>query len=73
MECAAKAMARLRAADIQAMIGATVRRALQGQAAAGPQQPPAREERGAEHGGHLGERRFHRIDKFEGAESQWKE
>ena len=73
MECAAKAMAMLSAADIQAMIEATVRGALQGQAAAGPQQPPAREERGAGHGGHLDERHFRRIDKFEGAESKWKE
>ena len=66
-------MAMLSAADIQAMIEATVRGALQGQAAAGPQQPPAREERGAGHGGHLDERHFRRIDKFEGAESKWKE
>ena len=73
MECAAKAMAMLSAADIQAMIEATVRGALQGQAAAGPQQPPAREECGAGHGGHLDERHFRRIDKFEGAESKWKE
>ncbi len=63
----------LSAADIQAMIKATGRGALQGQAAAGPQQPPARQERGAGHGGHLDERHFRRIDKFDGAESKWKE
>ena len=73
MSFASKAVAMLSAADIQAMIEAAVRGTLQGQAAAVPQQPPAREDRGAGHSGHLDERHFRRIDKFDGADSKWNE
>ena len=73
MSFALKAMAMLSAADIQAMIEAAVRGTLHGQAAAVPQQPPAREDREAGQSGHLDERHFRRIDKFDGAESKWKE
>ncbi len=65
-------MAMLSAADIQVMIEAAVRGTLQGQAAAVPQQPPAREDRGAGQSGHLDERHVRRVDKFDGVESKWK-
>ncbi len=66
-------MAMLSAADIQAMIEAAVRGTLQGQAAAVPQQQPAHEDRGTGQSGHLEERHFRRVDKFDGTESKWKE
>ena len=66
-------MAMLTAADIQAMIEATVRGVMQGQAQAAPPPQPAREDRGDRQAGHLDERHFRRIDKFDGAESKWKE
>ncbi len=73
MSCASKAKAILSARDIQAMIEAAVRGTLQGQVAAMPQQPLAHEDRGAGQTVHLDERHSRRIDKFDGAESKWKE
>ena len=64
-------MAMLTAADIQAMIEATVRGVMSGQAQAAPP-PQPRDDRG-DRVGHLDERHFRRIDKFDGVESKWKE
>ena len=59
-------MATLTAADIQAMIEAAVRGALLGQHA-------AQREGSGGGAGHLDERHFRRMEKFEGAEGKWKE
>ncbi len=59
-------MATMTTADVQALIEAAVRGALAGGVG------PDRDAR-AGGSGHLYERHFRRMDKFDGAEAKWKE